>query len=195
MEYHYKRISHMTFNNRHHHHHNHHYRYRISSLDASNYLSSINKEAKSLLIKKFKYLFNLNLIKTASEQSTPSPIAFNENGNQNVDVSLIGNYKNLTLFTINKNQYLHNSQDSLIHFLNYYYQNNYSQNLIYYNNLILAAIILFILFSVLVLLEENENSSYNLSAIAFLLLVTFNLILIILSHNLTKQFIVNKTYF
>ena len=85
-------------------------------------------------------------------------------------------------------------QEKRISYLNYYYQNNYHQSIIYYNNLILALVVLFILFSVLVLLEEDE-SYYNLSAISFILLVTFNLILLIFSHNLAKQFLIDPNYY
>lgn len=86
------------------------------------------------------------------------------------------------------------NQEKYISYLNYYYLSNYQQNIIYLNNLILAIIILFVLFSVLILLEEND-SFYNLSAITYLLLITFNLIIIIFAHNLAKQFLVyNRTF-
>ena len=81
--------------------------------------------------------------------------------------------------------------DETFNKLNFYYQSSTHQSTIYFNNLILGFIILFILFSVLILLEEND-SFYNLSAISFLLLVTFNLLIIIFSHNLAKQFLTNQ---
>lgn len=79
-------------------------------------------------------------------------------------------------------------------YLNYYYLNNYHQSVIYYNNLVLALVILFILFSVLVLLEDDE-SYYNLSAISFILLITFNLMLLIFAHSLAKQFLSDQNFY
>ncbi len=78
--------------------------------------------------------------------------------------------------------------------LNYYIQKSYHQNIIYYNNLILALVVLVVLFSILVILEENDTF-YNLSAIAFLLLITFNLIILIFSHNLARQFLIEQSFF
>ena len=101
-------------------------------------------------------------------------------------------------------QYLYNSnsvesdssleQENKINYLNYYFLNNYHHSIVYYNNLILALVVLFILFSVLVLLEEDE-SYYNLSAISFILLITFNLMLLIFSHNLAKQFLIDQNFY
>lgn len=85
-------------------------------------------------------------------------------------------------------------QENKINYLNYYFLNNYHHSIVYYNNLILALVILFILFSVLVLLEEDE-SYYNLSAISFILLITFNLMLLIFSHNLAKQFLIDQNFY
>ena len=108
------------------------------------------------------------------------------------------------VFSANNKQYqstsisVHNgpstNQERYLSYLNYYYLNTYQQNIIYLNNLILAIIILFVLFSVLILLEEND-SFYNLSAITYLLLITFNLIIIIFSHNLAKQLLVYNRSF
>ena len=78
--------------------------------------------------------------------------------------------------------------------INYFIQKNYHQNIIYYNNLILALVILVVLFSILCILEENDTF-YNLSAIAFLLLITFNLIILICSHNLARQFLIEQSFF
>ncbi len=81
-----------------------------------------------------------------------------------------------------------------INYLNYYYLNNYHQSVIYYNNLVLALVFLFVLFSILVLLEEDETY-YNLSAISFILLITFNLMLLIVAHNLAKQLFTDQNSF
>jgi hypothetical protein len=86
------------------------------------------------------------------------------------------------------------NHDRFFSYLNYYYLNTYQQNIIYFNNLCLAIIILFVLFSVLILLEDNDSFA-NLSAITYLLLITFNLIIIIFSHNLAKQFLVYNRSF
>ena len=69
----------------------------------------------------------------------------------------------------------------------YYAEEKLHKQIIYYNNLILAIVIFFIIFSVLILLEDNDPY-YNISTITFLLLLTFNLIILFLSHNLSKQF-------
>jgi hypothetical protein len=183
MEFYFKKISHMTssssssptfgFN-------------KISSFDATSYLSSINKETTSILFKKFRTLFNLNVIKSSidnQQQQIQSQLP-------TVDHSSLENRQNSNSLLV-KNYY---NQDNLINFLHYYYQNNYTTSIIYYNNLLLAIIILFVLFSILILLEEND-SFYNISAISFLLFITFNLVLIIFSHNLTKQFVIQKSYY
>lgn len=68
-----------------------------------------------------------------------------------------------------------------------YSEEKLHKQIIYYNNLILAIVIFFILFSTLILLEDNDPY-YNLSTITFLLLLAFNLIILIFSHNLVKQF-------
>lgn len=84
-----------------------------------------------------------------------------------------------------------NYQDHLNYFHYFYsYQSNYvyNQSIIYYNNLILALITLFIIFTIVILLEDNDQY-YNLSTVVFLLLVTFNLIVLIFAHNLAKQFL------
>ncbi len=94
---------------------------------------------------------------------------------------------------------------------NYQIQSAYQQNIVYYNNLLIALAILFVLFTVLLLLEDNEAENrndtdetddaatdsehsttgahyhHNLSAISFLLFVTFNLLLIIFTHYSAKQ--------
>jgi hypothetical protein len=159
---------------------------KISSFDAANYLSSINKEAASILFKKLQNLFHLNVIKSSIDnrqdqtQTQLTTVDHNSLENkQNSNSLLVKNY---------------NNQDNLINFLHYYYQNNYNTSVIYYNNIILAIVILFVLFSIIVLLEEND-SFYNISAISFLLFITFNLVLIVFSHNLTKQFILQKSYY
>ncbi len=70
-------------------------------------------------------------------------------------------------------------------------ENKIHSQIIYYNNLILAIVVFFILVSVLILLEDSDNYS-SLSGIAFLLLFTFNLVILIVSHTLTKQFFYRK---
>jgi hypothetical protein len=159
---------------------------KISSFDTASYLSSINKETTSILFKKFRSLFNLNVIKSTidnrqDQTHTQLPT---------VDQNSLENKQNSNSLLV-KNFY---NQDNLINFLHYYYQNNYNTSIIYYNNLLLAIIVLFVLFSILILLEEND-SFYNISAISFLLFITFNLVVIIFSHNLTKQFVIQKNYF
>ena len=188
----------------------------------SNKLTLVNEDRKktSVLIKHLKNFFNLNILNPLtshwhhqSELPHNSPnllighqphqhhyqppsvgkTTHTTTNTNNIEISI-----DLTAFraaTLNANNKLHLSlnQEKYVHYLNYYYQINYHQNIIYYNNLLLALIILFVLFSLLILLEENETF-YNLSAITFLLLVTFNLIILIFSHNLTKQFLVHKSY-
>lgn len=183
----------------------------------SNKLTLVNEERKitSVLIKNLKNFFNFDIFQlanplSASPQSsfvfssgssllggvpatttTTTPTGTKSANNNNIEISI-----DLTAFrtTLNANKLnLNLNQEKYIHYLNYYYQINYHQNVIYYNNLLLALIILFVLFSLLILLEENETF-YNLSAITFLLLITFNLIILIFSHNLTKQFLIHKTY-
>jgi hypothetical protein len=85
------------------------------------------------------------------------------------------------------------------HLLNHITQISYGNNqehklhsqIIYYNNLILAIVVFFILVSVLILLEDNDTYS-SLSGITFLLLFTFNLLILVVSHTLTKQFFYRK---
>jgi positive regulator of sigma E activity len=61
-------------------------------------------------------------------------------------------------------------------------------NIIYYNNLILLIIVISILVS-LFLISEDSNLFTNLTAISFLLIITFSLIVFILAHNLKLQFL------
>ena len=174
----------------------------------SNKLTLVNEDRKktSVLIKNLKNFFNFNifqfanplaasyssqtnfvfssgssLLGAATTTTTPTTTGSKNTDNNKIEISI-----DLTLN-------LKLNQEKYIHYLNYYYQINYHQNIIYYNNLLLALIILFVLFSLLILLEENETF-YNLSAITFLLLITFNLIILIFSHNLTKQFLIHKSY-
>lgn len=208
--YYYKRINHMTPYS---YHSSSRYYLKQKSSQVSQYLASLNKEAQSLLIKKFKHLFDLTTatIKPASLLSSQFDLSnsiyrnkrnrlllnqtstHNNNNNQHLEYQY--QYKDSSEPYLDKQQRdvllekarENSNKESLIHFLNYYYQNSYQTSLIYYNNLILAVVVLFILFSILIILEEND-SFYNLSALSFLLLVTFNLILIIFAHNLAKQF-------
>jgi hypothetical protein len=179
----------------------------INNLDSSSSgLVSSKKDLKS-----FDYFLGSNNLFNYFYNSLFNSIKISTNLNHadNFEIKShvnISNYKSSLLNTVSsqflptghsRNNFIHNSrfinsqnsQEKYIKILNYYYMNNYQQNIIYLNNLILAIIILFVLFSVLILLEENDNF-YNLSAISYLLLVTFNLIIIIFSHNLTKQFLV-----
>jgi hypothetical protein len=190
----------------------------------SNKLVLVNEERKktSLLLKNLKSLFNLNFFQQFSTQDTTSSprsssssskhhnhyqsyqrtsFEFVKNSlqqklshnNNNIAISIdLSTYHKLNPNHSPKLSFNLN-QEKYINFLNYYYQINYHQNIIYYNNLLLALIILFVLFSLLVLLEENDTF-YNLSAITFLLLITFNLIILIFSHNLTKQFLIHKHF-
>lgn len=94
------------------------------------------------------------------------------------NIKLFDKYKSNVILTIQQNTpYL--SEEKL------------HKQIIYYNNLILAIVIFFIIFSVLILLEDNDPY-YNLSTITFLLLLTFNLIILIFSHNLVKQLFHSK---
>jgi hypothetical protein len=179
----------------------------------SNKLILVNEETKksSILIRSIKRVFNLNLLQTFSSPPPPHTITradllFSKNshllvaGTTTTSTYFETNSKNIaltidlaTLRKLNDNHNPRVNQEKYLNFLNFYYQINYHQNIVYYNNLLLALIILFVLFSLLILLEENETF-YNLSAITFLLLITFNLIILIFSHNLAKQFLVHKHF-
>ncbi len=67
-------------------------------------------------------------------------------------------------------------------------QKYFHNQIIYYNNFILVILIFFILISVFILLEDNEYSYTNISALTFVLLLTFNLVILIFAHNLAKHF-------
>lgn len=180
----------------------------------SSKLVLLNQDTKTLsfLRKKFRYLFNLNSLETfcsnsqqtlqqANKLATDSSSVLNKNTISPADRNsnlieaqkLLNTAEFVQKTNLNANSFQKYNQEKYISYLNYYYHINYQQNLIYYNYLILALIILFVLFSVLVLLEEND-AYYTLSAITFLLLITFNLIIIIFSHNFAKQFYISKSY-
>ena len=71
-----------------------------------------------------------------------------------------------------------------------YSEEKLHKQIIYYNNIIIAIVIFFVIFSVFIILEDNDPYN-NISTITFLLL-TFNLIILIFSHNLVKHFFNNK---
>jgi hypothetical protein len=168
----------------------------------SSKLVLLNQDTKTLsfLRKKFRYLFNLNSLATFCSNNQQETIDTTSTSNILHKNTISSNNRNNNYIIehklVNKADFVHlkatTNQEKYINYLNYYYQINYQQNIIYYNYLILALIVLFVLFSVLVLLEETDTY-YTLSAITFLLLITFNLIIIIFSHNFAKQFYINKS--
>ena len=181
-----------------------------SSQSISNKLVLVNEDRKktSLILKNLKSLFNFNIFQQTKQDTLQTAKHFDrrdlefiknsfqqkinqKNNNNNIAIGI--DFSTYQKLNSNSNFNFNLNQEKYINFLNYYYQINYHQNIIYYNNLLLALIILFVLFSLLLLLEENETF-YNLSAITFLLLITFNLIILIFSHNLTKQFLIHKHF-
>ncbi len=158
------------------------------------FINNLSSLSLSILFKQINtsYLICLLFIKN-SYKFTVSAISFAQTETKFRSFHL----KNRKFKILNSNHVEYEKeqvQEKKINYINDYYLNNYHQSVIYYNNLILALIILFVLFSILVLLEEDETY-YNLSAISFILLITFNLMLLIVAHNLTKQLLTDQNSF
>lgn len=153
---------------------------------SSNYLlikQEKNTFASKIRKKFIKFLLNFNLSHSNQLKATASDSI--------LSLSFNFHKKQQTIYSSKEN--LNFNQEKYLSYLNQFHQASNQHNIIYFNNLILGLIVLLVLFSVLILLEEND-SFYNISAISFLLQVTFNLIIIIFSHNLAKQFLNSKSY-
>jgi hypothetical protein len=153
----------------------------------------INEESGSSIFKeKLNNILNFNSL-SSLKTNLEKIIKLKENIKYSIESSVHSLQAKSKINTSNvlRQDLFYGRTQSLDGLVDYYYQNNYHQSIIYYNNLILALIILFILFSVLILIEEDD-SFYNISAISFILLVTFNLVIIIFSHNFAKHFLLCK---
>lgn len=146
----------------------------------SNHMIHLFSSVKTISTKYILFIFILSLVQLIKGSSESTHLTLR--------------IKKFNYFNFNRQVINNEDLKKNLNYFNYYIQKSYHQNIIYYNNLILALVILVILFSILVILEENDTF-YNLSAIAFLLLITFNLIILIFSHNLAKQFLIDQNFF